>query len=366
MNPTPPSPASEPPPGVAESRSDGANGWLRVPESAVVSGSVVVIALILGLAAFTLLTHILFPLIVAAFLFFVIRSITDAFIRRGIGRPVMYLTLFALLLVISLLASQVVAANAAQFRKVFPDYRKRLITYVDHWTGQQRAPDAPPSSLSETLNVTLGDAMQFAFGQALGLAEFLLIVFFYLIFLLLNADSLPGRVRRAFPGKTSGRLIEIGNGIRQSIQRYVRMKAMVSLGMAAVAAVIMAPFQLDFWPLWVFLTFALNFITYIGSLAALVPPIGVAFLQFGNPVAAGVLAGLLGLNRFLWIDYIEIRAAGKGLNLDPVLVLLAIMYWGKFGGMLGLLLAVPMLTCVKIVLAHFKSTERWAILMSEK
>jgi predicted PurR-regulated permease PerM len=144
------------------------------------------------------------------------------------------------------------------------------------------------------------------------------------------------------------------------------MKTLVSIGMAAVAAAIMAPFQLDFWPLWVFLTFALNFITYIGSLAALAPPIVVAFLQFESPVAAGVLAGLLGLNRFLWIDYIEIRAAGKGLNLDPVLVLLAIMYWGKFGGMLGLLLAVPMLTCVKLILAHFRSTERWAILMSEK
>jgi predicted PurR-regulated permease PerM len=34
--------------------------------------------------------------------------------------------------------------------------------------------------------------------------------------------------------------------------------------------------------------------------------------------------------------------------------------------MLGLLLAVPMLTCVKLILAHFRSTERWAILMSEK
>jgi AI-2 transport protein TqsA len=68
----------------------------------------------------------------------------------------------------------------------------------------------------------------------------------------------------------------------------------------------------------------------------------------------------------LWIDYVEIRASGRDLNLDPILVLVALMFWGKFGGLVGLLLAVPMLTGVKIVLAQFPNTRCWAILMSEK
>lgn len=342
------------------------NAELRLSAPTTVNGSVALISVILGITAFMFLAPILFPLIVAIFLFFVMRSITDAFVRRGIGRPMMYLTLLTLLIIGTLVGAEVVTSNAQRFQEVFPEYRARLVDYVAAWTDHDQDPDDDSSVLSETLNVTLAEMMQYAFGHAIGIAEFLLLVFFYLIFILIGADGLPGRIERAFSGQLSGRLLQIGEGIRTSIQRYVRLKTLVSGGMALVAALLMAPFQLDFWPLWVFLTFALNYITYIGSLAALAPPILVAFLQFDSVTAAALLSTLLCLNRFLWIDFVEIRASGRDLNLDPILVLVALMFWGKFGGLVGLLLAVPMLTGVKIVLAQFPNTRCWAIMMSEK
>jgi AI-2 transport protein TqsA len=271
--------------------SENAEHGLSAP--ATINGSIALIAVILGITAFTFLAPILFPLIVAIFLFFVIRSITDAFVRRGIGRPVMYLTLLTLLIVGTLIGAEVVTSNAQRFQEVFPEYRTRLVEYVAAWTDRDQDPNHDTSVLSETLNVTLAEIMQFAFGHAIGIAEFVLLVFFYLIFILIGAEGLPRRVERAFSGKLSGRLLQIGEGIRTSIQRYVRLKTVVSGGMALVAALLMAPFQLDFWPLWVFLTFALNYITYIGSLAALVPPIVVAFLQFDSVTAAGLLSTLL-------------------------------------------------------------------------
>ena len=70
-------------------------------------------------------------------------------------------------------------------------------------------------------------------------------------------------------------------------------------------------------------------------------------------------------NRLLWIDYIEIRLSGKHLNIDSVLLFLWLAYWGWFWGVLGLILAFPMIVSLKIVLEHLEATKSWALLMSE-
>jgi predicted PurR-regulated permease PerM len=79
-----------------------------------------------------------------------------------------------------------------------------------------------------------------------------------------------------------------------------------------------------------------------------------------------VLAGLILLNRFVWIDYIEVRMSGKHLNIDSILLFLWLAYWGWVWGVVGLILAFPMVTSLKIVLEHLESTRGWAVLMSEE
>ena len=71
--------------------------------------------------------------------------------------------------------------------------------------------------------------------------------------------------------------------------------------------------------------FLANYVTYVGSVVACVPPIAVAYLQFISPVAATVLAALIVVNRLFWIDYVEIVFTGKHLNVSPLLLLFAIV-----------------------------------------
>jgi predicted PurR-regulated permease PerM len=78
------------------------------------------------------------------------------------------------------------------------------------------------------------------------------------------------------------------------------------------------------------------------------------------------LAALIVLNRFVWIDYIEVRLAGQHLNIDSILMFLWLAYWGWVWGVIGLILAFPMLTSLKIVLENLKGTQGWVVLMSEE
>ena len=54
---------------------------------------------------------------------------------------------------------------------------------------------------------------------------------------------------------------------------------------------------------------------------------------------------------------------GRRMALSPLILILALMLFGWLWGIVGLLLAVPLLACVKLVLARLDGTQRWARLL---
>jgi len=222
------------------------------------------------------------------------------------------------------------------------------------------------TSLTDLFRITSQDVLQYVFSHSLAVAELIVSVFCYLVFLFLGSRKLKARLLRAFPGERSTRLVAIGDGITESMEKFMVVKTATGVGMAVCAAIIMYGFGLDHWMLWAFLFFALNYITYIGSAAACVPPLVMAHLDLDSLMMAALLSTLVVLNRIFWIDFFELRMSGKQLNLDPTLLFLWLSYWGWAWGILGLILAYPMLAALRIVLDHIGGLSGWAILLSDE
>ena len=107
----------------------------------------------------------------------------------------------------------------------------------------------------------------------------------------------PKRVFKALEPASADRALAIGRTIDGEIRRYLAVKTGVSLGMAVLTGLLGWAFGLDFWFLWAVLMFLANYVTYVGSVVACVPPIAIAYLQFTSPAAATVLAALIIVNR---------------------------------------------------------------------
>ena len=236
-------------------------------------------------------------------------------------------------------------------------------------------PDAPArgpvtrparTTLTDQFRITSQDVLDYVFSHGLHVAELFVVVFCYLVFLFLGSRKLKARMLRAFPGEQGRRLVAIGEGITESMERFMVVKTAAGLGMAVSAGMIMYLFGLDHWMLWAFLFFAANYITYIGSMAACIPPLVMAYLDLDNAVMATLLSALIVLNRVYWIDFFELRMSGKQLNLDPTLLFLWLSYWGWAWGILGLILAYPMLAAVRITLEHLGGLHGWALLLSDE
>jgi predicted PurR-regulated permease PerM len=76
-----------------------------------------------------------------------------------------------------------------------------------------------------------------------------------------------------------------------------------------------------------------------------------------------VVALLIGIQVFTG-QYLEPKMAGRKLNLSPLLILLALAFWGYLWGIVGMILAVPLTVVCKIVLDNITETKPVGTLMS--
>ena len=58
------------------------------------------------------------------------------------------------------------------------------------------------------------------------------------------------------------------------------------------------------------------------------------------------------------------RMQGDSLNMDPIVVLLSLAFWGLIWGMTGMFLSTPLTVMVMVILAQFDGTRWLAVLLS--
>ncbi|NUN12415.1 MAG: AI-2E family transporter [Myxococcales bacterium] len=192
----------------------------------------------------------------------------------------------------------------------------------------------------------------------------LVLIAFFMLFILLEVERLPERIQLAY-GLTRARVVtDLIQDINKSVEQYIILKVVVSLVTAVLSIIVMASFGLNLFFLWGVLVFVLNFIPYFGSIVATVLPTLMALLQFDSGWSALGLGALLTLLQNGIGNVLEPAWQGRNLNLSPLLILVALTFWGWLWGVVGMLLAVPIMVSIRIVFEHFPTLRPYAILMS--
>jgi predicted PurR-regulated permease PerM len=93
------------------------------------------------------------------------------------------------------------------------------------------------------------------------------------------------------------------------------------------------------------MAFALNFVPYIGSIAAGAMAVALVLAQGGAAASAAqsayVAVWYLFVNMFLG-NIVEPKLMGRGFGVSPVLVLISLIFWGWALGPIGMFFAVPL------------------------
>ena len=329
------------------------------------------------------LIDVLQPLFVALGTYFVLKPGADYMSKKGFPLMLSYITMLLLAILVVLSAGFFAYQQAATLL----DDEQRMDEYMEQldvrWDEVKNMPIIGQSLLDSgaTENGTIDqdltsmgvlsddsgiqDAMSSLLAGVGSLFIMGITVLFFLLFIIFEASLLPGRIERAYPGGASERVHMIRDQIEASVNTYVVVKTGVGFGTGVCAGIVMLFFGIDLWFTWALLTFLLNYVPYIGSLLATIPPLILGFILL-DPSMLVVMSVLLLGNQQLWGNVIETRWAGRALDISPVLLLLVTAFSFWVWGIVGMILSIPLIVILKIVLENIEATRPLATLLSER
>jgi predicted PurR-regulated permease PerM len=347
-----------------------AAGELEVPEiepdlpSALGVTNIFLAALLLlaALAACYVATAIILPIVVAFVLMLVLqpamRLAQRFYIPRGIAAACIILILFGVVVAIALVLSGPAAAWAQKLPSGIPKLQERLsflsqpISTIQTILSRAESLTSHITAQESPLPVTLAD--RGLYGQLLdstrylvsGVLEMLLLLFFMLI----AGETFLRRLVEVLPRfKNKRQAVEISQQIESDIAAYLMtvtlMNAVVGIatGLVAYLCGLGDPF------LWGTIAFLLNYIPILG------PIIGVAIFFLAGLLSVDTLwLACLPAALYLGIHVLEGETItpmllARRFTINPLLVIVSLVFWYWMWGVAGAILATPMLAVTKII-----------------
>ncbi len=319
---------------------------------------------VIVLAGIKAASVIVIPLLLSAFIAIAVSPIINWSAKYKVPRWLSITLVILMMVVFGFMLAGLITQSLGEFRENMPSYREQLSGELA-WVVDKLAllnihinSELIRSHLDPSMAMTV--ATNFITGMGTVLSNVFLILL-TVLFMLFEADSMPRRAHVALADPDM-RMTHIDRFLT-SVNQYLVIKMLVSLGTGAFIAVWLYVLGIDHFMLWAVLAFMLNFIPNIGSIIAAIPAIFMAFVEFGFAKAGLTGLGFVVVNMVMG-NLIEPRFLGKGLGLSTLVVFISLIFWGWLLGSVGMLLSVPLTMVVKIAMESREETKWLAILLS--
>lgn len=166
-------------------------------------------------------------------------------------------------------------------------------------------------------------------------------------------------------GAKRDQVTEALSELRRDVAQYMLNRVILNAILGVVIALVFALFGLEHAAVWGLTTGLLHLVPYIGPAVGLVLPTGMALLQWGSP---GRVLGVAAI----YITLVSVQGnvvdpifLGKQLRLSALVVFLGSLVWFLLWGPIGLFLAVPLLSTLRVVCKHTLRFRAVAELLAE-
>jgi len=209
-----------------------------------------------------------------------------------------------------------------------------------HPQAQAPAPAGPPE---ETAPFMLLDATR---GALLSTLTLIILT----LFLLAGGPPMLARMTSALVSDLeSAHVVRVIDRVRREVGRFYVTTSLINVGLALATGCLMMLCGMPNPFLWGTIAGLLNFIPYAGPTTTLILLSLVAVVSFDGLAHVVYVAGsFLGLT-IVEGQVIQPLLVGRRLQLNPMLVFLALWFGGLFWGIAGIILATPTLVALKVV-----------------
>lgn len=311
---------------------------------------------------------VLQQLLVAVFLAYLIVPIHNWLVHKGISPPLGYAVIALILMLAAYALGQTIYRSVEHLTTNLPVYRDNLNHTIQGLI--QKTPGVDRRQLERFIK---GESDFFDTGMRtiatvagtfFSFLSQMIVILVYLAFLLAEQSGFGGRIRASFKPESAVYILAIIERINTSIGRYLALKTLINAVTGFLTTVVLVLYRVDYAILWGILAFLLNYIPYLGSVIAIIPPVLLSLVQFESlGWSALVLVTLLVIHN--GIGYlVEPRLTGNSLDLSPIVILLALAFSASIWGTVGMVLAIPMTVVIKTILENIPETRPLARMLS--
>ncbi len=320
---------------------------------------VLLLVLVLGIAAVFWLGKMLAPFFTALVLAFLLQGVVSWLERRGLPRLLSVLLVFLIfvgaLLALALIVLPLVWNQLLELVQETPRMFASVQGLLDDM--QTRYPTViTPAQIDDWIATAGREATQLgqraltlslaSLGNLLGLIIYLVLVPILVFFLLKDREPLTRFMLSLLPQKRT-LMTRIWYEMDDQIANYIRGKAIEIAIVGGAAYITFLFFGLPYAALLGLMVGLSVLVPYIGAAVATLPVAAVAGFHFGLGdqflyviVAYGVLQALDG-NVLVPVLFSE------AVNLHPVSIILAVLFFGGIWGFWGVFFAIPLATLLK-------------------
>ena len=330
---------------------------------------ILLVMLTVAFAVMLFFGDILAPVLVAVILAYLMQGVANVLRQRGLPGElsVAFSTLlflggfFAVLFGLAPLVWRQLVALVREAPAIIEAWRKVLVTlpeeYPVFFTQQQvneltAAIQAEMASVGQIL-VTKGLS---SIPSVLAAIVYLILIPLMVFFFLKDREQLTGWFASFLPAKRP--LLErIWSELNMQFANYARGKGIEVLIIGGASYVVFAIFSLNYAALLGLLVGFSVIVPYIGAALVTIPVVVVAYFQFGVTPDFYWVVGAYLLIQVLDGNVLVPLLFSEAVNLHPVAIVIAVLFFGGLWGLWGVFFAIPLATLVNAILSAWPSTD---------
>ncbi len=319
------------------------------------------------------LKSIFLPLCVALLIYFSFNGVVRRLTERRIPTSLVLIFLLVFIFIVFYFLGVLIYSGVSSFIDKFPVYSGKITETVSNLFTQLKIPIADLNKYLEKIDWTksidtsvITSVLSTTFGSFTAFIGNLVLVLIFLMFMLAGRTAMSGRITKAFQSGRADKIKTVIDSIEGQVEHYIIIKTLISLLTAVIGGIILFAGGYDFIIFCSLVIFVLNYIPTFGSVIATILPVTIGLLKFGFSLRVVIVTLGLMVTQFVIGNVFEPMITGKSLNLSPIIILISLIFWGYIWGIVGMMLAVPLTSALKIFFENIPGLKPLAGLISSR
>lgn len=183
----------------------------------------------------------------------------------------------------------------------------------------------------------------------------LILVFVFAFYLVVEDEAITRFVRMLAPDEYQPFLAQLVNKMKKKLGAWLRGQLVLSMFVGLLVYLVLLALGVDYALVIALVAALAELVPYVGPVLSAVPAVFLAFAQTGGATLPIAVAVAFWIIQVVENNLLVPRVMQKAVGLNPIVSILAILIGAKLAGVVGILIAIPLVTVLSVFIEEMRA-----------